>query len=88
MRATWCALPAVVALLAVLNRAAADTETLQCVESAELIAAGIFWTCQNFGSLQARQNTTYLLTVDAKSAMYQQYDINMTLTSLTGDADL
>jgi hypothetical protein len=88
MRATWCALPAVVALLAVLNRAAADTETLQCVESAELIAAGIFWTCQNFGSLQARQNTTYMLTVDAKSAMYQQYDINMTLTSLTGDADL
>ena len=88
MRATSCVLPAVVALLALLNRATADTETLQCVESAEQKAAGIFWTCQNFGSLLARQNTTYLLTVDPKAAVYQQYDINMTLTSLTGDADL
>ena len=49
---------------------------------------GIFWSCQNFGSVLVRQNTTYYLTVDAASATYQQFDINITLTSLIGDADL
>ncbi len=87
MRASWAALPVLLAVLAT-AAASAGAQTLDCSESAELKANGVFWTCANFGKIAAKQNTTYLLTVGADSAMYQQYDINITLTSLTGDADL
>ncbi|CAL8465974.1 g5510 [Coccomyxa elongata] len=36
----------------------------------------------------AKENTTYYLTVEPQSAAYQQFDINITLTSINGDADL
>lgn len=88
MKGAWRALPALLVLLAICQRATGDTQALQCTESAELKASGLFWSCQNFGSIPARLNTTYLLTVDPPSATYQQFDINITLTSLTGDADL
>ena len=76
------------ALLSVLGAATADVQPLQCVNGQELQQDGIFWSCQNFGTVLVRQNTTYYLTVDAASATYQQFDINITLTSLIGDADL
>ena len=66
----------------------ADEQTLNCINNQELQANGIFWSCQNFGQVLARRNTTFYLTVDAASATYQQFDINITLTSLVGDADL
>ena len=83
-----CRLFLVVALLSILSVARADVQALQCVNSNELQQKGIYWSCQNFGSVLVRQNTTYYLTVDATSATYQQFDINITLTSLIGDADL
>lgn len=76
------------ALLSVLSIATADVQPLKCVNGQEHQQDGIFWSCQNFGSVLVRQNTTYYLTVDAASATYQQFDINITLTSLIGDADL
>ena len=89
MRTSWVALPALMAVLASLRPASAQTtQTLDCSSSVELKAAGVDWQCENFGSIAARQNTTYQLTVDANAAMYQTYDINITLISLTGDADL
>ena len=78
----------VAALLSVFCVATADVQPLQCVNGQELQQSGIYWSCQNFGTVLVRQNTTYYLTVDAASATYQQFDINITLTSLIGDADL
>ena len=89
MRPAWVALPALLVVLAAVRPASTQgTQTLECSKSVELTAVGVDWQCENFGSIAARQNTTYLLTVDANAATYQQYDINITLISLTGDADL
>lgn len=83
-----CRLFIIGALLSVLSVARADVQALQCVNNEELQQSGIYWSCQNFGEVLVRQNTSYYLTVDATSATYQQFDINITLTSLIGDADL
>jgi len=83
-----CRLFLVGALLRLLSVARADVQSLQCTNSQELKQSGIYWSCQNFGKVLVRQNTTFYLTVEAASATYQQFDINITLTSLVGDADL
>ena len=88
VRRDLCKLFLVGALLSVLSVARADVQALQCSNGKELQQSGIYWSCQNFGTVLVRQNTTYYLTVDAASATYQQFDINITLTSLIGDADL
>jgi hypothetical protein len=87
MESRWLCLFAVLSI-ALCRQAAADTKALSCTNSQDLEQQGIFWACDNFGQVNARQNTTYYLTVSADSASYQQYDINITLTSITGDADL
>jgi hypothetical protein len=83
-----CRLLLVGLVLGVVSVVRADEQTLNCINNEELQADGIFWSCQNFGEVLARENTTFYLTVDAASAAYQQFDINITLTSLIGDADL
>lgn len=76
------------AVLSALCFARADVQSLQCVNSQELQQSGVYWSCTNYAEVKARQNTTYYLTVDPTSATYRQFDINITLTSLVGDADL
>ncbi len=80
--------PLAVLLVTLSWKAKADVEVLTCNDDASLRSQGIFWECQNFGKVLAKENTTYYLTVEPQSAAYQQFDINITLTSINGDVDL
>jgi len=65
--------------------ARADTQALSCTESP---SSGTAWACENFGTVAAGANTTFLLAVQPSDAQYSRFDVNVTLTSLSGDADL
>ena len=65
--------------------ARADTDVLSCTENP---TPGTAWSCENFGTVAAQANVTYQLAVQPSDATYQRFDINITLTSLSGDADL
>lgn len=80
--------PLVILVLFVLAVASADIQALNCIDSPELKQQGIFWACDNYGTVKAKENVTFHLNVEPNAASYQQYDINITLTSLIGDADL
>lgn len=71
--------------LCVAAGARADTQTLSCSESP---SAGTAWACENFGTVAAAANVTFLLAVQPSDAQYSRFDVNITLTSLSGDADL
>ena len=88
MEGQWRVVPLAVLLLFSFRSARADVQPLACNDGPDLRNQGIFWECQNFGKVVAKGNTTYYLTVDPESAAYQQFDINITLTSINGDADL
>ncbi len=88
MKGHWRVVPLAVLLLFSLHCARADVQKLTCSDDPDLRSQGIFWECQNFGKVVAKENTTYYLTVEPESAAYQQFDINITLTSITGDVDL
>lgn len=88
MERHWRVLPLAVLLLLSFQVVKADVQPLTCREGPDLKSQGIFWSCENFGEVVDKENTTYYITVDPESAAYQQFDINITLTSLTGDADL
>ena len=63
----------------------ADTQALSCTENT---SPGTAWSCENFGTVSGKANVTYQLAVQASDAQYQRFDVNITLTSLSGDADL
>ena len=65
--------------------ARADTDVLSCTENP---TPGTAWSCENFGTVAAQANVTYQLAVQPSDATYQRFDIDITLTSLSGDADL
>lgn len=88
MNAHWKLVPLAVLLVIFSKTATADVQVLTCNDDASLRSRGIFWECQNFGKVLAKENTTYYLSVEPQSAAYQQFDINITLTSINGDADL
>jgi hypothetical protein len=58
---------------------------LNCTSSK---AAGVHEVCFASGELQSKKNTTYLLTIDESDAKNQRYDLNITLSPTSGDADL
>ncbi len=88
MNARWKLVPLAVLLVTLSWTATADVEILSCNDDASLRSRGIYWECQNFGKVLAKENTTFYLSVEPQSAAYQQFDINITLTSINGDADL
>ena len=65
--------------------ACADTEVLSCNENP---TAGTAWSCENFGTVAGKANVTYQLAIQPSDAQYERFDVNITLTSLSGDADL
>ena len=69
----------------VMGLAAAQSGSLTCVEKP---SSGVFQRCSDTGTLAVGQNKTYMYSVSQASASEQTFDLNITLTSLTGDADL
>ena len=81
----WSAFLTTVLSFTAAGWARADTDVLSCTENP---TPGTAWSCENFGTVAAQANVTYQLAVQPSDATYQRFDINITLTSLSGDADL
>ncbi|KAK9839237.1 hypothetical protein WJX81_003310 [Elliptochloris bilobata] len=81
----WGVFLALAAVLSTPLPGRADTDVLSCTENT---SAGTAWSCENFGTVAAKANVTYQLAVQPSDAQYQRFDVNITLTSLSGDADL
>eukprot|EP00884_Botryococcus_braunii_P021319 jgi/Botrbrau1/7871/Bobra.9_2s0047.1 len=60
-------------------------KTLNCTSSK---TPGVHSICSVSGELEAKKNTTYLLTIDESDAKNQRYDLNITLSPSMGDSDL
>ena len=81
----WGVLLTIASSFSAAGWARAATEALSCTENP---TPGTAWSCENFGTVAAQANVTYQLAVQPSDATYQRFDINITLTSLSGDADL
>ena len=79
--ALLCAL----SVLAAPDLAAATAGSLTCSSNA---ATHVYYRCEADASVTVGANLTYTFAVDTTSATNQLYDVNLTLTPSTGDADL
>ena len=68
-----------------IQSADASLHMLSCTDS---YAARVKFLCQGQGTVNAGANMTYTIAVDQQSAYNQLYNINITLRSVGGDADL
>lgn len=60
-------------------------QQLNCTASK---VAGVYRLCQASGELEAKKNVTYLMKIDESDATNHRYDLNITLSPTSGDADL
>lgn len=68
-----------------LGLATAEQGTLSCVPKPSTV---VYQSCTGAGTLSAGSNVTYTFSVDEASVDNEKFDLNITLTSLTGDTDL
>ena len=86
MACARCFAPCVVLLLALFaSGALASLHSLTCTDN---YPARVKFLCQGSGTVNAGANATYTIAVDQESAYNQLYDVNVTLRSIAGDADL
>ena len=71
--------------LLLVGLAAAEQGTLSCTSYP---VSAVYQRCTDAGTLTAGSNFTYAFTVDEAIVSDEKYDLNITLTSLTGDTDL
>ena len=81
----WRRAALVATCLLMAPRARAEAGTLTCIEQP---STGVYQTCTDTGTLAVGANVTYYFPVSEASVSDQTFDLNITLTSLTGDSDL
>ena len=68
-----------------LGLASAEQGTLSCVPKPATV---VYQRCTGAGTLSAGSNVTFTFIVDEASVSDEKFDLNITLTSLSGDTDL